>query len=399
MIVAVLSCLPNTLKSQSSDDLRIYGYVQTLAYYQQQSLYLKPFGAFTGLPDELRRIDRNRSTFSLQQLNVFLNKPFAERFNAFVNMEFSLSYSSQRGWGSFSIEEAWVNYAGSDALNVKVGLLLPTFNNLNELKNRTPLLPYLFRPPVYETMLAQTFAFEDFLPERAFVQVYGFVPLGAMLRIDYAVHAGNAETSYIGNRFGTVPSAQPGEDESPFKAFGGRVGLRDAREGFKIGISATYDRDNRRDSTVDSFFGGFGNRGVVPAIPALGDVPRIRFGADVSFTVGNFAFESEYIGVFHDVQYPSGSEANLNKFFFYGNALYNFTEQVYGYALYGFINQERSISGSPDGAGYGFVGIGGGYRINDNLVAKLQYVNARLGANPYADFALNFYFVGLSVIF
>jgi hypothetical protein len=337
----------------------------------------------------------SRNTFSLQQMNIFLSKPFAERFTAFVNLEFSLSYASQRGWGSFSVEEAWASYNNSDALNVKAGLLLPTFNNLNELKNRTPLLPYLFRPLVYETSVANLLTIEDFLPERAFLQVYGSLPLGG-LRFDYAVHTGNSETSYISSRNQPISQTTvtfPGEDSSPFKAVGGRVGLRNAAETFKIGISGSYDRDNRRDTTFESLTGLGGPGFIAP----LGDVPRLRAGADISFSLGNFAFEAEYIGVFHDVKYPSNFRGTINKTFYYGNLLYNFTDNFYAYANYNYLNGDVLNPDFDSANGLEAFGGGVGYRLNEGLVAKAQY--QRLILRNSTVFSLDYVYLGLSIIF
>lgn len=376
------------------EDLNIYGYIQTLAYTEYEKFVLKPFGPFANLPEEVRTNVRSRQTFSLQQLNIFLNKPFAEYFTAFINLQYALTYSSQRGWGSFSVEEAWVNYNHSDAFSLKFGLCIPVFNNLNELKNRTPLLPYLFRPPVYETNLATIFPVEDYLPERAFIQVSGFVPLG-MYRIDYALHIGNSESSYIGSSLQHGPSIHPvtGEDESLFKALGGRLGIRNAKESLKFGISGTFDRDNRRDSTFDIF------SGISPPIPALGDVPRYRLGLDFSCTLGDFTLEAEYINVLHDQSYSSVAQYQLNKYFYYANVLYNMNDNLYLYGLYGFINRESSSKQSINAAGFYFTGLGCGYKINDWLVAKAQGIVAVVGQNEFADNHLRFVLLGLSALF
>jgi hypothetical protein len=370
-------------------DLRIYGYMQTLGYYQRtESSIATPMGTFNN--------SEERTTFSLQQMNIFLTKPIGDRFNAFVNLEFSLSYSSQRGWGSFSVEEAWANYNHSEALNVKAGLMLPTFNNLNELKNRTPLLPYLFRPFVYETSVANLLNVEDFLPERAFVQVYGSLPLGG-LRLDYALHTGNSETSYIATQNRQqVRTGFSGEDGALFKTVGGRIGLRNAAETFKVGVSGTFDHDNRRDTT-------FADTGIpLPNarrffLAPLGDVARLRVGADLSFTLGSFAFEGEYIGVFHDAKYPTSFRGTLDKTFFYGNLLYNITEDFYIYGNYNYLQSDVINPEAPTAQGLEAFGGGLGYRVTDGIVAKTQY--QRVGSRGNNAIALHFLYLGLSVIF
>ncbi len=73
--------------------------------------------------------------------------------------------------------------------------MVPTFNNLNEIKNRTPLLPYIFRPFVYEASVFDLFPVNELVPEQAFLQVYGFIPAGEV-KFDYAVYVGNG-SEYI----------------------------------------------------------------------------------------------------------------------------------------------------------------------------------------------------------
>jgi hypothetical protein len=267
---------------------------------------------------------------------------------------------------------------------------------LNELKNRTPLLPYLFRPFVYETSVANLLNVEDFLPERAFVQLYGSLPLGG-LRFDYALHTGNSETSFITtqNRQQTRQGFS-GEDGALFKAVGGRIGLRNAAETFKVGVSGTFDHDNRRDTTFAD--------GAIPLpnvrrtfLAPLGDVQRLRVGADLSFTLGNFAFEGEYIGVFHDVQYPANFRGTLDKTFFYGNLLYNLTEDVYIYGNYNYLKSDVINPDAPTAQGLEAFGGGLGYRVADGIVAKTQY--QRVGSRGNTAVQIHFMYLGLSVIF
>lgn len=383
-----------TLHAQDNplSDLRIYGYMQVLGYNQRtDNVIPTPMGTITNSSE--------RNTFSLQQMNLFLAKPLGERFSAFVNLEFSLSYASQRGWGSFSVEEAWVNYNNSEALNVKAGLLLPTFNNLNELKNRTPLLPYLFRPFVYETSVASLLNAEDFLPERSFLQVYGSLPLGG-LRFDYAFNTGNSETSYMAsaNDVGRPGASFTGEDTSPFKSVGGRIGIRNAAETFKVGVSGTFDRDKRTDTTFANLVaptpGGMGRR---EFLAPLGDVPRFRVGADLSFSLGNFQFEGEYIGVFHDTNYPTNFRGTLDKTFYYGSLLYNFTDALYVYGNYNYLKGDVINPNDPTANGLEAFGGGAGYRITDGLIAKAQY--QRIQVRNSNAITINFIYLGLSVIF
>lgn len=370
------------------EDLRIFGYAQTLGYYERQQTTISGM-----LPPGVPASQTNeRTSFSLQQLNVMFNKPFAEKFNVFLNFQYTLGFSTQRGWGDFSVEEAWASYEHSEALTLKAGMLLPTFNNLNELKNRTALLPYLFRPAVYETTLGSFISFEDYLPERSFLQVNGSAHISNDLRFEYAASMGNPETSYISSKSSSSTNAPPGatgESKVNFFSYGGRVGIRNAAETFKFGVSGTFDKDNRRDTTrVLSV-------GIPEFLPPLGDVDRVRLGSDVSFTVGNFAFEGEYIGVF----YNSTRSKQLNKQFYYANALYNFTDQIYGYANYSYFSLENSSENAATDRGVHLLSAGAGWRVNQWFVPKIQYVRVMPQTGSNINVTFDYFYLGLSIIF
>jgi hypothetical protein len=406
-LLILLSLVPfyhQEVSGQVDENLYIYGYSQTIFYRQSRTYTI--FENQPTVPTTITQKFKN-STFSLQQLNVFLNKPFDSRFNVFINLEFQASYSSQRQSGAFNLQEGWMNYNHSDWLNVKVGLLLPVFNNLHEIQNRLPLFPYLFRPVVYEVLFSGQVDFEDYLPERAYLQLSGFVPIGS-LRLDYAGHVGNSETSYLstdepgsgtstGGTGGAAINLFRGEDLTIFKAYGGRVGVRTANERFKFGGSVTYDKDNRNTTTTKTIsrLPGF-------VVPILGDVPRVRLGADLSFQVGRVAFEGEYIKVLHDVNYPLLPDLSLDKQFYYVNLLYNLTDRLFGYVGYGSITNETFeavVPDSPDAAGILPYTVGGGYKINDALGVKLQYIYGPFGENPYLEVKTHWLFSGLSLVF
>jgi hypothetical protein len=128
--------------------------------------------------------------------------------------------------------------------NLKLGLQIPTFNNLNEFKNRTPLLPFIIRPLVYETSFGEFLALKDFVPARAFVQAYGFLPAGET-KFDYAVYLGNSPN------INTEPTrGQTGVDTTTAFLVGGRLGIRYGE--LKLGLSATYDKTNGLADLADT---------------------------------------------------------------------------------------------------------------------------------------------------
>ncbi len=357
-------------RSQSDDfGLNVFGYFQT---------------TFDHTSSSAGRSSKPSNSFYLQQLNLMASNELTANINAFVNFELTNTYSSSKGWGSFSIQEAWVKYRFSNELNVKGGLSIPVFNNLNEIKNRTPLLPFIFRPLVYETSVTDIFPLNELVPEQAFLQVYGFMPIGEV-KFDYAVYVGNGDQQYT--------NASPsnyftrGADTTLFKMVGGRVGVRTGR--FKAGVSMTADKENG-------------------ASLGLGPVPRYRFGADLSFEVSGLSGEFEIITVNHAMTpeqtatlgFIAGMNpalgTNLNKYFYYGLLSYDISEQLFGYAGYNYLRDKSFAS-----LDYGLQGytVGGGFRVHSRAVVKGQYIHFRIKNNPFIRFREDHFMVAISVFF
>jgi hypothetical protein len=243
-----------------------------------------------------------------------------------------------------------------------------------------PYLPYISRPVVYEASLSELIPPTDYLPERANVQVYGALPVGKA-KLEYAAYIGNSETNFINS--GQVQStAVRGTDTTSYKTLGARVGLK--TDNIKLGVSATYDRDNQNGA-------------------GLGDVKRTRLGADLRLTKSGFTFEGELIAVQHDL---STSGIDLDKSFYYGTLIYDFTERVFGYVSYSNI-EDKSNSVLADGVKVYF--IGGGYRPTSRVVLKAQYIIVNIPNGkipiPGLPFSLDFdldlkqAFVAVSVFF
>ena len=289
----VMMC--STLFGQSSD-LEVFGYFQ--GYYNYFSDYsIKfPINPYLNGGNPVKTATGDpRNSFLSQQLNLFFKKDFSGNFGdftTFVNLELTANYSSNNMWGAFNLQEAWLKYNYSDALNLKFGAMIPVFNNLNEIKNRTPLFPYMFRPLVYEVYAADIVAVEDFLPEQAFFQIYGKTNLTEDIQLNFVGYVGNAERSYVAQQINGI--VLPGLDTSKFKTFGSRIGIKVGD--FKFGVSGTVDRDNKNYIFNQSPINGANLSGI--SLNKLnGDLPRIRIGADFSFTYDRFLFESEFISV------------------------------------------------------------------------------------------------------
>ena len=236
------------------------------------------------------------------------------------------SFSDSRRTGAINLEEAWVKFRSSKHFNLKLGLQIPIFNNLNEIKNRTPLLPYVIRPLVYETSFNEFIDIDAFVPGQAYIQAYGFKPMKTA-KLDYAVYLGNSDNL---NDNSIKSSGRSGTDSTEAFLIGGRLGLRKGE--LKIGSSFTYDRVNSFMG-LENIFGGNPDRFEL--------LPRVRFGGDLSFNWKSFSFEGEYIHLIHD---DDIDEFSLDKDFFYATAgCWFMDERLYTFVSYWQTNEDAPI--------------------------------------------------------
>ncbi len=387
--------------AQSSDDLNIFGFSQVILNARHSDL---TFYESASIPVTINT-KSNANSFALHQVNLFFQKPISDKATFFLNMEATGSYSTKIPSGNFEIPEGWISFKLNDQLDLKTGLLLPRFNNLNEIQNRLPLFAYIIRPIVYENYFANVFDPEDYLPGNAYVQLSGLTNISDKLNFDYALYVGNAEDSFLSSvPAGTLSSAEEstalyqGENLNTQLLYGGRLGIENRFKTFKFGTSFTYDEDNKtanRNATV-----------LIQelAIPVLGEIPRFRVGVDASFTYKNWVSETEYIGVFHNHKdihkIDAFRQVNMNKFFFYSNLTYNFNEKLYIYGYQSFLKDNQSLFLAPNPPHKYYVSsFGGGWKINDLTVVKLQSMFARTGMNDFLDFKLRFLTLGVSTIF
>jgi hypothetical protein len=370
----------------SESELRLFGYFQSSFTHQSEN----EVGGGNGesLPDQ--------NTFSVQQLNLFMQKDLARNWTTLVNFEVLNSYSSSRRWGSYSLEEAWTRYRFSKRLNVKVGLHIPPFNNLNEIKNRTPLLPYIIRPLVYETSYSEFIAVEEFTPARAYGQVYGVLPLGRS-KVDYALYLGNSpniSSQFDSERLGE--SLQTGVDTTSRIMVGGRVGLRHGE--MRAGVSATYDNLNFDANTFNADFSlndSLASLGIDSFDPDL--VPRLRLGTDFSLHFRSFSFESEII----QVRYGDDVNAfDFNKTFFYATLGCFVTEELFAYVSYWDTRQHFLPFADTD---IKVPNFGVAYNLHDAVYLKGHYAYVKVEeeevGNSKADHTFHFVGAAVSVFF
>lgn len=304
---------PHSFAQRQEAPLKVFGYFQNSLQHWQ---------AFTYQPAQ--------NSFSLQQLNLFFQKDLGRNWTAFINFEALNNFSSSHRWGALNLEEAWVKYAAGTKFNLKLGLQTPAFNNLNEIKNRTPLLPYIIRPLVYETSFGEFLPLEDFVPARAYVQAYGFLPVSET-KFDYAVYLGNSRNINEEREKG-----QTGIDTTTTFLVGGRVGVR-YRE-FKMGFSATYENVNEFMQLADSI-------GRQPA--ELKELPIKRFGGDLSYNFARFSIEGEFIKAHVETGLP---ELEFALAFYYATLGYNFTNALLGYGSYWFTDVHATVLNPDRGA-------------------------------------------------
>jgi hypothetical protein len=341
-IVCLVSCLTTATAQEDYSGLYFFGYMQ--------GCYASISGSILG---------PRSTTFLLQQANLMATKQFDPEFSTFLNLQFTNSYNSKQGWGSLNLEEGWAKYSYNQSFNIKAGLLTPSFNAMLQVKNRTPLLPYIFRPFVYESIMIEPLNLEMFLPIRANVEVYGTVPVSGV-SLEYAMYVGNSESNFIvrdGSSFQVS-----GMDSTTYKLVGGRIGL--STHWMRAGISASSDKENHVQM-------------------GMGALQRYRYGADLSVHVSRLTFDGEAIfvrttlgdhekGILTMLRgfYPMLGQ-DFNRHFLYGTILCDVTDAIFGYGSYSYLQVNDNVGMAEGIHEWTF---GGGWRPIEQVVVKGQYV-------------------------
>jgi hypothetical protein len=373
-IFTLFICLSSVLAQSSDKPLKIFGYFQNEFEYQKGTADIEDF---------------DQNTFVLQQLNLFFQKDFSEEWTAFVNFEILNSFSSQRRWGGLNLEEAWIKYRSSRQFNLKLGLQIPIFNNFNEIKNRTPLIPYIIRPLVYETAFRENIQVDEYAPQSAYAQAYGFIPSHEW-KFDYAFYAGN--TANISRE---IDADRSGTDTTSSVLVGGRIGLR--YKELKVGISGTRDIINYFSGFYDTLFTNVSQN-------KFKEVPRFRFGVDFSYNYENFSFEGEYIQVNYNFEV---SNFKFDRYFYYATLGYYISDPLFAFVSY-WVTEEYyppyTIHNNTKSEELEITvpNIGMAYNITDKIKTKLHYayVGAHSGnQNIYQDRFFHFLSTAISVVF
>jgi hypothetical protein len=262
-------------------------------------------------------------------MDLFLHKNFSPTVSCLVDLQFLNTFSTEKGWGDLNLDEAWVKFSPSRLFELRVGYIVPTFNNFNEIKTKFPLFPYIQRPIVYESSMGSIMG-GAFLPLHAAAQIDGTAPVGS-IKLDYALYGGNSEFMQV-NDMGGI------SDSSNYKA-GGRRGFD-----LKFGVSATYDycRNDQKNSSTPT---ANSMPWATTQYSSIGSTPRYRIGLDLSYSKFGFTFESEYIYV--KESFTGDQKAIINDLVL-GNVLPSTDQNMYvafGSIMYDFLDRYFVFAG------------------------------------------------------
>lgn len=400
-----------SLSAANAQDLQIFGFFQPTALNGSEEMIITtPHGA--ELKSAKTTIPKDYNSFTIQQANIMARSNFGKGFSGFLNLEFTNSFSSSEGWGDLSLQEAFVRYEHNNYLNVKVGQFLPSFNNMYEIYNRTPLLPFMMRPIVYEPFFTKTILNSSlFLPQKAFLQIDGNLPIGEA-NFDYALYMANLDPSFSQssnswkeiNYYTEVSGEkQPVKKDEDFTnvsgqqlttniALGGRVGVR--YNTFKAGVSAVQDRYNLSEMNISPIVG-------LPNLKDFGTPVRYKLGGDLSFSMYGFTLMAEAIystttlsesqkdslwlwsnltPTFNSAGHfkaESAEDMNLNALFYFVLLQYDITDQLFIYGTYNsWYNNENEYTSQDKPLT--MLGGGLGFKATDNVVIKGQYFQASI---------------------
>ena len=405
--------------AKAMDNVQFFGFIQPIFWHFQSD------------QDYWSKVKYN--TGGVSQGNFFITADFDDNLSTFINFELINNFSTDKEWGAFNLQEAYLKWEPNNYVNLKFGQVIPQFNSMFEIYNRTPLLPYLLRPQIYEATIGNLVDIFDILPQKALVHLSGYMPVSDGVKLDYATYI-----NHTVNAFHSSPSndLKPyyvayGQGASPYLGYGGRVGLRVGD--LKVGISASTDKGNQ--SKFKWTEGSYPDNPRDPKDPMdtdgdknpfeqqtadLGEITRIRIGADFSMKFAGFTLSGEYMMnksniddhnvTFDDVydldvankpitktmsvkdflKYANSKNkmfigSGLDKMSYFATLQYNFTDNIYGYVMYDYLEDEINpyYFGTEGYKGFSF---GAGWQVNDNVVLKAQLVQHNVKYDNTMDY-------------
>ena len=362
--------------TSAQENTQFFGYIQPLYFHYQSD------------QDYWSKVKFNSGGVS--QANFFLTSEFKNDLSAFVNFELINNYSSDKKWGAFNLQEAYLKWAPNTNFNLKFGQIIPQFNSFFEIYNRTPIIPYLIRPKVYEATSGNLVDIFDILPQKALLHINGTQPFDD-IKLDYAAYINHAVNKFHSNPNNDLLPyyAAYGQSATERVGYGGRLGMR-YKDNLKLGVSGTIDYENRHKFK-------WNENG---DIADLGEFRRTRIGADLEIKFAGFTLSGEYMQVRSNLDNKymmdplQGDSVNIlvkdflkkaydNDAVFIGNSLdkdwmyltlqYNPTPETFVYAMYDKLNDKTDPYYFGKEGFYGIT-LGGGYNVNDNVVLKAQVI-------------------------
>ncbi len=347
--------------------LEVFGYVQTsFTSFQNNWEFEAPPG----------EADYRYNYMGINQLNVLFAKDFGDGLSGLINFEYINNYSSANGFGSFNVQEAYIRWDYKPWLKVKFGMVIPQFNAMFEIYNKTPLLPYVLRPKLYEANTGNLVDIFNILPQRSLVHLNGAVPVGTLV-FEYSAFMGNPPSSFMSSPDNDmIPGyVAYGQSAVAYLSRGGRVGFRYGD--IRAGVSYATDRANQRAFVKD----------VDGNTVDLGDIPRAKFGADFTASLAGFTLTGEYLKVSSNTSSaiddslaawnasdPYFIGKSFDKEFYFATLQYNVTDELAVYAMYDYLND--SVDPFYFGLdGYYGYHLGAYYSVNESVVLKIQMTN------------------------
>ncbi|MBI3581480.1 MAG: hypothetical protein HY098_05305 [Nitrospinae bacterium] len=200
------------------------------------------------------------SSFHMHHLSFLLDVPITDKLSTYAHVEFdhgtNIGTSSVNktgapvGGGDLVVENAFIRYVSSDAVQFRVGRMLTPFGYYNEIHDATPTIISFAVPRAINNM-------EDrggttmFPRWNTGVGMLGTVLLGSST-LDYIMYVGNGENP---------PGLNDSEsDANPNKAFGARVNFQ-PNERMQIGASVYSGERAFQTTTIAPIQNGPHNTG------------------------------------------------------------------------------------------------------------------------------------------
>lgn len=384
----------------AQEDIKIFGFVQS-SFTKYDAKMSPDLGDFDP--------PVNINYMGINQLNIMLSSKLSEKIYSYVNLEFVNNYSSSKGFGYFSLQEAFLRYNYRDEMKFIFGMAIPSFNSFYEIYNRFPLFPYIQRPQMYETNFDGMIDLYDILPQKALLQIYGNLRLYENIKLEYAAYFGNPPNKLISSKDNDLLPGYVayGQSASSFVSYGTRIGL--SSDFYRVGFSFNGDRDNKKKFTV---YDSLDNEAIID----LGEHNRYRLGADIYIEIGPFSLTAEIMSVktktpglildtlekWSEIN-PNYNGKNFDKIGYFATLQYKYSD-YYLFVMYDYLIDEtnRFYFGLDGLTGYH---VGLGYYVNEALTIKLQVAHNRgrfdtgLPVEPIRKYRDFYYQTGLSYTF